>query len=332
MYAVRRRRGFTLIELLVVIAIIAILIGLLVPAVQKVREAAARTQCSNNLHQMGLAMHNFHDQKGNLPPLWSWYPTPSANASIGTVQFLLLPFIEQDNLYKSAYGGAANPTYQAAFPNPPTPPVLTHAVKTYVCPSDPGITFDGFLQNVTVGGTSWPWGACSYAANAQVFGMTVPPASPPGPGPVQADATGLWPGFMRSITNTFKDGTSTTILFAEKYARCDRPSQPGGSVWGLTPAPGSTTPDSQAFASPTVFNDRGANGGGALTGLFLVRPLPFMGSSSQCDFALAATGHTATLNVALGDGSVHGVSQSVSQATWLAAATPAGGEVLGADW
>src|SRR5437762_13389934 len=97
-----KRRGFTLIELLVVIAIIAILIGLLVPAVQKVREAAARTQCSNNLHQMGIATHNLHDQVGKLPPLWSWFPAPNANASAGSVHFVLLSYIEQDNLYKSA--------------------------------------------------------------------------------------------------------------------------------------------------------------------------------------------------------------------------------------
>src|SRR2546430_1807222 len=96
MYAVRKRRGFTLIELLVVIAIIAILIGLLVPAVQKVREAAARTQCSNNLKQMGIACHNFHDQNGRLPPLFGWMPSPTVGAMAGTTHFCLLPYVEQD--------------------------------------------------------------------------------------------------------------------------------------------------------------------------------------------------------------------------------------------
>ena len=140
-----QRRGVTLIELLVVIAIIAILIGLLLPAVQKVREAAARAQCANSLKQMGLALHNYHDTKGSFPagvisqlrdPTWRM-PPGNCNAfpdDLGPgwgLFALMLPEIEQDNLYKSINFNlsVADPANAAARRTP---------VKTYLCPSDAG--------------------------------------------------------------------------------------------------------------------------------------------------------------------------------------------------
>src|SRR5215207_5859307 len=96
------RRGFTLIELLVVIAIIAILIGLLLPAVQKVREAANRIKCTNHLKQLGLAAHSYHDSQGHLPPVVGYYPP--ASGAFGTCFFHLLPYLEQDPLFRTALG------------------------------------------------------------------------------------------------------------------------------------------------------------------------------------------------------------------------------------
>src|SRR5438876_2610811 len=104
-----RRAAFTLVELLVVMAIIAVLIGLLLPAVQKVREAAARVKCANNLKQIGLAAHNYHDSNGHFPPGLGYYPT-AANGAFGTSWFHLLPHLEQGNLYERARGNVLLPT------------------------------------------------------------------------------------------------------------------------------------------------------------------------------------------------------------------------------
>src|SRR5438046_1463523 len=164
----KQRNGFTLIELLVVIAIIAILIALLVPAVQKVREAAARAQCANNLKQIGLASHNYHDSNGHFPPGIGYYPT-AANGAFGTYWFHLLPHLEQGDLYRSALGSVPFP--------PPTGPTVVHypgnnnvygqRVAVYLCPSDPSVDPTGV---VVIQGYSF--GVSSYAPNALVNTQT----------------------------------------------------------------------------------------------------------------------------------------------------------------
>jgi prepilin-type N-terminal cleavage/methylation domain-containing protein/prepilin-type processing-associated H-X9-DG protein len=194
-HLLRRNRGFTLIELLVVIAIIAILIGLLVPAVQKVREAAARMSCTNNLKQMSLAtVHAADTFQSVLPPGDGLYPNQQAADynSYASVFFHILPFIEQGNAYKATlqpndpHGQNGTHLTYSPFWN-----VLNGNIKTYICPSDPTQT--------TTGG--WNSGLSSYAYNAQMF-------------PVD------WNGrkkFPASIT----DGTSNTIFFTEQRGACN---------------------------------------------------------------------------------------------------------------
>ena len=153
----RRLRAFTLIELLVVIAIIAVLIGLLLPAVQKVREAAARMQSSNNLKQIALASHACHDTHNRLPPMFGSFPGTGSGSGMGTVFFHLLPFVEQDNLYRQALNPATG-AYEASFAG-----VNALPVKLFQHPADPSAT-----------GQSAPGGLAfaGYAANMQVFGET----------------------------------------------------------------------------------------------------------------------------------------------------------------
>jgi prepilin-type N-terminal cleavage/methylation domain-containing protein len=302
-------RSFTLIELLVVIAIIAVLIALLLPAVQRVRESANRTQCSNNLRQLGLAVHNCHDQVGKLPPAFGWYPGPSSirNNGQGTVFFHLLLFIEQDALYR-----------RAATPGPVTVYVVSAGqvrnmtVKVYTCPSDPSAASGFALQGP---GKATNWGAGNYAANVQAFGVVSDPA---------AGTVIDYQGTSR-IPGSFPDGLTHTLLFAEKHASCGD----GGSVWGASDTAGTTN----SFPWQPLFANQRGHGAAAVGAgsLFQPQPTPFS-SPAACKHYLASTPHPAGILVGLGDGSVRTITSGISGPTWWAACTPGNGETMPADW
>jgi prepilin-type N-terminal cleavage/methylation domain-containing protein len=294
----RRRSAFTLIELLVVISIVGTLIGLLIPAVMRVREAANRAVCANNLRQVGMAFHDFAaDNDGRLPPGIGFYPT-GTYSTYGTAWFYILRYLEQDNLYaKSDVGGFAFVGNNDVFTQP---------VKTFLCPSDP-TAGDGVAHD----NTGQAWGGSSFALNAQVFAE------------VSSSGELLLPQGCPRIPATFQDGTSNTILVAEKYVRCKFYAyRDGGSFWGywFTSLP-QTQPLHAGFAISWQPYDIGPRS------KFLVVPDP-----SNCDPTLASTPHRAGMQVALADCSVRTLSASMSGNTWWAACTPNGGETLGPDW
>ena len=298
-----RRRAFTLIELLVVIAIIGVLVGLLLRAVQRVREAANRIECLNNLKQIGLAFHNIGDMDGRLPPGIGHFPTDKS-PDFGTAYFYLLPYLEQDNLFDLSYlGGTHRAENNKAFSQP---------VKTLVCPSDrtagSGVVFDN-------AGTAW--GACSYAVNAQVFAE------------VYDQSAGYYQWYLRDAEghprlsdSFFLDGMSNTILVAEKYARCHNYARKeGGSFWAYWYTDGPVQPLHAGFAISWYHYDVGPRD------TFRVRPDP-----SDCDPTLPATGHSGGMNVAMADGHVQAINLTISPETWWALCTPRDGDIPGNDY
>lgn len=304
----RNRPAFTLVELLVVIAIIAVLVGLLLPAVQKVREAANRTQCSNNLKQLGLAAINAASTyNSELPPALGTYPAKSKTSGVAPILVWLLPFIEQDAIYlqyTSAVSGGAT-TYAAFFALYAGTSCPT-SIKTFECASD---------TTIKLGITQTAAGAfSSYGANGLVFGT--PLTNGAGTPAVTSNLVLLTGG--TKFPSDIPDGTTNTILFSDKLAYC----KTSGSVWAengsvntasylaMWPPQGvSVTPDS----SPLTFQTN-------------------IASATQCSYGYPSSGHTAVLMVGLGDGSARAVSNTVSPVTISQAAIPNDQTPLGSDW
>jgi prepilin-type N-terminal cleavage/methylation domain-containing protein/prepilin-type processing-associated H-X9-DG protein len=365
----RAHRGFTLIELLVVIAIIAILIGLLLPAVQKVREAAARMSCQNNLKQLGLAIHNYESTYGILPAAYTMLPAadPDPNAQFAgprkglSLLANLLPFVEQDNLYRRLDAS------KSEFDTVNIPPNGSHSgnntayaqvVKTYLCPSDPTrTTLDyynacwgpygngGGAACFPGGGTgtnlSTPpgqiWARSDYFPIAGVFYQLVQQLGLTAQYPSDTQMAGtlndpLLPGGGPFKITAVTDGTSSTIFMSEcggKPVGYNRLRQIYKSEVDGLPVDGSIEPVS--------------SGGGAWGDMFIYSSL----AGGRCDNSGFRLGpcminstsnneiyswHTGGANALFGDGSVHFLRETITAPLVIALVTRAGGEVLSGDY
>jgi prepilin-type N-terminal cleavage/methylation domain-containing protein len=296
-----RRRAFTLIELLVVIAIIAVLIGLLLPAVQKVREAAFRTQCSNNVKQIALAVHNYADaNNGALVPL-CYYQWPQFDSCF----FLLLPYLEQDNLYQTVHQ-ANYPSFAASVAGYPTAPYtyleVYGKVPTYRCPSAGVPPVAASYADYT-----------NYAANYQLLGR-----SNPG---LENSYGGYYSCGSPFRLGNIPDGTSNTVLVGEKNSQFNLWDMSASylviyaPLFGAVLNPGAPYPYS--YWGPFTADGRDP---------------PLQDQPGNWHFLRANSVHTGGMVTGLADGSVRNVSYSISKTTWLAAITPDDGNVLGSDW
>jgi len=308
----RVRSGFTLIELLVVIAIIAILIGLLLPAVQKVREAAARTQSQNNMKQFGIASHSYNDTISHLPPAFVEFGT-AVGYKDGSWVVHILPYMEQQNLKQLVDNNTATSGQYYAITYNQSPP------KPFINPTDPSQNSGAYNDS--------GWGVYAvtgYVANYEAMGGYV-------------NATSFRLNRFQTILG-MTDGTSNTIMYTTRTAVCER--GPSGYRASYSSPLYNIAPYANAsswFEWMPVINywRNGASNEGYVTGAatkFQVNPTWSGRTTATCDFRLATQMGSGGLLVGLGDGSVRIVSSGISGNTWWAAMTASGGEVLGGDW
>lgn len=304
----RQYVAFTLVELLVVIAIIGILISLLLPAVQSAREAARRTQCHNQVKQIGLALHNFYDTYGVLPPLATTGETftyasidsgPFAGALGYTTFNWLLPYLEEGLIFQEAEFNVN--TYVGDLR------IKAHVINAYQCPSEvssPGGQFNSLNGRVVVNGDPEPWTVGNYAANYLLFGDTDVELKPP-------------LAFSRAkrveATKRFAqitDGLSNSIAFAERYGTCSETGDRSGAT-------GNIWADSnhafRPFFCTNVFLQMPSHPGG--------QPEPCLVFQVQPDWLLncqsirAQTPHQA-MTTGFADGSVQAIAGGVDEEVW----------------
>jgi prepilin-type N-terminal cleavage/methylation domain-containing protein/prepilin-type processing-associated H-X9-DG protein len=324
-YPVAGRRAFTLIELLVVIAIIAVLIGLLLPAVQKVREAANRMKCANNLKQIGLGMHNYHDTFGTLPP----QTANNANKCCwGTWQMAVLPFVEQDNLWKMYvdYGTGRSTPAGLRYDQQVNLRVTSVRLPLFTCPSDqPSVA-----KTVSYQGQAYPITNQNYLVNVGNIDYAQGKD-----GLLPDQPTGLrFLGAPFSRTQQFRltditDGTSNTLMAAE--IRQGQPGSQHGDYRGLTwwgEGSGFTTYRTPNSPGPDYISEMCVDTSENRSNAPCQTVVSSTGNGNINVFA-ARSRHSGGVNVLLCDGSGRFINDNVSWDVWQALGTSRGGEVGG---